>query len=149
MKSRDSYVKKKPSNEKNLGLAATSRRESPAMGNLQTINQEAGAALHPTGSPAARLPIQPSKISAPKRRIISAPFSNPTSEKPTSAGKRTTPGEKPATKKKRKYSTRTTSPPDVQESPPVGVEATKAIAEDPAEEEEEAKEEGTKERALL
>ena len=110
---------------------------------------EAGAALHPTGSPAACLPIQPSKISALKRRIISAPFSNPTSEKPTSAGKRTTPGGNPATKKKRKISTRTTSPPGVQESPPVGVEATKTIAEDPAEEEDEAEEEGTKERALL
>ena len=109
---------------------------------------EAGAALHPTGSPAACLPIQPSKISALKRRIISAPFQNLTSEKPTPAGKRTTPGEKPAMKK-RKYSTRTTSPPDVQESPPVGVEATKTIAEDPAEEEDEAEEEGTKERALL
>ncbi len=31
----------------------------------------------------------------------------------------------------------------------VGVEATKTIAEDPAEEEDEAEEEGTKERALL
>lgn len=146
MNSRNSNVKKKPSNEKNLGLAAKPSCERPTMGDLQTFSQGTGAALHPTGSPTARLPIQPSKNSAPKRGTSPAP-----SSKPTSAGERITPRKKPATKKMEHPTTTatTTSPPAVQERPPTGVEATKTITEDPAEEEEEAEAEGTKERAIL